>query len=311
MKNSNSSNNPKTKCGRVAIIGRPNVGKSTLLNFLIGEKLASISPKPQMTRDVIRGILTIPNGKTFESPYRGQIIFLDTPGAHQPHDVLGEEMIHDIRQSLEDADILYWMVYPRTIGETELKLLRWLKDFTKPVFLLVNQVDKFPKLEILPAIDSYQKEYPFKEFIPISAVSGENIKVLVQKTLEYLPEGDFVYPEDQISDQNERFHVQEMIREKLYHELEDELPYAAAVRLETFKEEEKITRIQATIIVERDSQKAIVIGKGGAKIKTIGRTARLEIEKFLGKKVFLELWVKVMSEWKESKSFLREIRGQL
>ena len=165
---------PKTRSGYVAIIGRPNVGKSTLLNFLIGEKLAGISSKPQTTRDVIRGILTVPDGKPFESPYRGQVIFLDTPGAHKPHDILGEEMIHDIRRSLEDADILYWMVYPREIGETERGILRWLKDFTRPVFLLVNQIDKFPKLEILPAIDSYQKEFPFKEFIPISAVNDAN-----------------------------------------------------------------------------------------------------------------------------------------
>ena len=300
----------KTKCGYVAIIGRPNVGKSTLLNLLVGEKLAGISPKPQTTRDVIRGILTVPDGKPYESPFRGQVIFLDTPGVHRPHDVLGEEMVHDVRQSLEDADILYWMVYPREPGQAEQEILKWIKNFTKPVFLLVNQVDKFPKPYVLPAIDAYQKEYPFKEFIPISAVTGENIKVLVQKTLEHLPEGEFVYPEDQLSDQNERFHVQEMIREKLYHELEDELPYSATVRIDSFKEEEKIDRIQATIIVERDSQKAIVIGKGGEKIKAIGRSARLEIEKFLGKKVFLELWVKVMPEWKENKSFLRELRGQ-
>lgn len=299
----------KTKCGYVAIIGRPNVGKSTLLNLLVGEKLAGISPKPQTTRDVIRGIMTVPDGKAFKSPYRGQIIFLDTPGVHQPHDVLGEEMVRDVRQSLEDADILYWMVYPREIGRTEQGILHWIRDFKKPVFLLVSQVDKFPKPEILPTIDSYQKLFPFKDFIPVSAVTGENIELLVQKTLECLPEGEFVYPEDQLSDQNERFHVQEIIREKLYHELEDELPYDAAVRIDSFQEEEKITRISATLIVTRDSQKAIVIGKRGDKIKTIGRAARLEIEKFLAKKVFLELWVKVMPEWKENRSFLKEIRN--
>ena len=300
----------KTKCGYVAIIGRPNVGKSTLLNFLVGEKLAGISSKPQTTRDVVRGIATIPDGQLFKSPYRGQIIFLDTPGVHEPRDILGEEMIHDVRRSLEGADILFWMVYPRAIGETEQRMLKWLKGFTKPVFLLINQVDKFPKLQVLPAIDSYRKEYPFKEFIPVSAVTGENIDLLIQKTLEHLPEGDFVYPDDQLSDQNERFHVQEMIREKLFHELEEELPYDAAVQIEAFSEEDKLTRIQATIIVERDTQKAIVIGKGGAKIKVIGRAARLEIERFLARKVFLELWVKVMPEWKENKEFLREIRGQ-
>jgi GTP-binding protein Era len=151
--------------------------------------------------------------------------------------------------------------------------------------------------------------YPFREFIPISAATGENIDTLIRKTLDCLPEGEFIYPEDQISDQNERFHAQELIREKLYHELEDELPYDATVRIDSYRDEEKITRISATIIVSRDSQKAIVIGKGGLKIREIGRTARLEIEKLIGRKVFLELWVKVMAGWKENTSFLRKIRG--
>jgi len=238
-------------------------------------------------------------------------VFLDTPGVHRPHDKLGEEMIRDVRQSFEDADVLYWMVYPRAIGETEERMLGWFRDLKKPVFLLVNQIDKFPKLQVLPAIDSYQKVYPFREFIPISAVTGENIDSLVCKTLECLPEGDFIYPEDQISDQNERFHVQELIREKLFHELEAELPYDAAVRIDNYKDEEKITRISATVIVNRESQKAIVIGKNGIKIKEIGRTARLEIEKLIGRKVFLELWVKALPDWKENTSFLREIRGTM
>ncbi|HOG23824.1 MAG TPA: GTPase Era [Candidatus Omnitrophota bacterium] len=301
-------NNSETRAGYVSIIGRPNVGKSTLLNFLVGEKLAGVSSKPQTTRDVVRGIVTIPNGKKVGSPYRGQIVFLDTPGVHEPHDQLGKEMLHGARHSLDDADVLFWMVYPREIGDTEERMLGWLKDFRKPVFLLVNQIDKFPRLQVLPAIDSYQKVYPFKDFIPISAVTGENIDVLMQKTLECLPKGDFIYPEDQISDQNERFHVRELIREKLYHELEDELPYDATVRIESYKDEEKITRISATIIVSRESQKAIVIGKGGLKIREIGRTARLEIENLIGRKVFLELWVKVIAGWKENASLLGEIR---
>lgn len=293
--------------GRVAIVGRPNVGKSTLLNYLVGEKLAGTSAKPQTTRNIIRGILTVPEGKIFGSPCGGQIVFLDTPGVHQPKDMLGEGMIREVRQSLEEADLLYWMAYPKPMGDVERGMLSWVKELTIPVFLLVNQIDRFSKDQLLPALTSFQRAYDFKEFIPVSARTGENIKVVIQKTLEYLPEGDFLYPEDQLSDQNIRFHVQEMIREKLYHHLGEELPYDATVRIDEFKEDGKMTRIHATIVVERDSQKAIVIGRGGEKIKQIGTAARLDIEKFLGRKVFLELWTKVIPQWKTNREFLREI----
>ncbi len=296
----------QTKVGHVAIIGRPNVGKSTLLNKLVGEKLAGTSAKPQTTRDVVRGILTVPDGAAVESPYRGQIVFLDTPGVHQPKDALGAGMVRDVHQSLADADILYWMVYPKALGEPERAILKWMQEVKLPVFLVVNQIDHFPKDDLLVALDAYQKVFPFKEYIPISAKTGENVSKLIQQTLAYLPEGEFIYPEDQISDQNIRFHVQEMIREKLYHFLGEELPYDGAVRIDEFKEEERITRIHATIVVERDSQKAIVIGKGGEKIKQIGTAARLDIQKFLGKKVFLQLWCKPIPGWKSNLGFLRE-----
>ena len=296
----------ETKVGHVAIIGRPNVGKSTLLNKLVGEKLAGTSAKPQTTRDVIRGILTVPDGAAVQSPYRGQIIFLDTPGVHQPKDALGAGMVRDVQQSLADADILYWMVYPKALGEPERAILKWMKEVTIPVFLVVNQIDHFPKDDVLVALDAFQKVFAFKEFIPISAKTGDNVKTLIQQTLAYLPAGEFIYPEDQLSDQNVRFHVQEMIREKLYHFLGEELPYDGAVRIDEFNEEPKITRIHATIVVERDSQKAIVIGKGGEKIKQIGMAARLDIERFLGKKVFLELWCKPIPGWKSNAGFLRE-----
>jgi GTP-binding protein Era len=296
----------ESKVGHVAIIGRPNVGKSTLLNYLVGEKLAGTSAKPQTTRDVIRGILTVPDGKAFESPYRGQIIFLDTPGVHRPKDALGEGMVREVHQSLSDADLLFWMAYPKTMGDVERGILEWVKDLSIPVFCVINQIDRFPKDDLLRALDSFQKAYAFKEFIPISARTGENVKTLVQQTLKYLPEGEFIYPEDQLSDQNVRFHVQEMIREKLYHFLGEELPYDGAVRIDEFKEEPKITRIHATIVIERDSQKAIVIGKGGEKIKQIGTAARLDLERFLGKKVFLELWCKVIPDWKSNPRFLNE-----
>ncbi len=299
---------PETKAGRVAIIGRPNVGKSTLLNRLVGEKIAGTSAKPQTTRDVIRGILTVTDGREFESPYRGQIVFLDTPGVHQPKDVLGAGMIRNVHESLESADLLYWMVYPKAMGDAEREILKWVKGLSIPVFLLVNQIDHFPKDDLLVALDSFQKVYAFKEFIPVSAKTGENIKALIRQTLAYLPQGEFIYPEDQISDQNIRFHAQEMIREKLYHFLGAELPYDGAVRIDEFKEEAKITRIRATIVIERESQKAIVIGKGGEKIKRIGTAARLDLEKFLGRKVFLELWCKVIPGWKTNTAFLRESR---
>lgn len=298
----------QTRVGHVAIIGRPNVGKSTLLNYLVGEKLAGTSAKPQTTRDVIRGILTIQDGKMFRSEYPGQIVFLDTPGVHQPKDALGEGMIREVRQSLEDADLLYWMVYPKPMDDIERTILKWVQGLSIPVFLVMNQIDRFPKNDMIPALDSFQKAYAFKELIPISARTGENAKILVQQTLKYLPEGEFIYPEDQLSDQNVRFHVQEMIREKLYHYLGAELPYDAAVRIDAFKEDGKLTRISATIIVTRESQKAIVIGKGGEKIKQIGTAARCDIESFMGQKVFLELWCKVMPDWKSNRSFLNEAR---
>ena len=299
---------PETKVGHVAIVGRPNVGKSTLLNYLVGEKLAGTSAKPQTTRDVVRGILTVPEGSVYQSPYRGQIIFLDTPGVHKPKDALGEGMVRDVHQSLSDAELLFWMVYPKAMGDTERAILSWVKDLSIPVFCVINQIDRFPKKDLLVALDSYQKAFAFKEFVPISAKTGENVHALVQQTLLYLPQGEFIYPEDQLSDQNVRFHVQEMIREKLYHFLGEELPYDGAVRIDDFNEEAKITRIHATIVVERDSQKAIVIGKGGEKIKQIGMAARLDIERFLGKKVFLELWCKPIAGWKSNIGFLRESR---
>ena len=300
--------NPETRVGAVTILGRPNVGKSTLLNCLVGEKLAGISAKPQTTRDVVRGILTVEDGKEVSSPYRGQIIFLDTPGIHRPQDLLGEEMLRDVRDSLEQADLIYWMVYPLPMKGPEREILKWVEKLSVPVFLLINQVDRFPKSDILLAIDSFQKAYSFREYLPISAKTGEQIPLLIQKTLEYLPKGEFLFPEDQLSDQSQRFHVQEMIREKIFLHTGEEIPYATTVRIEQFQEEAVPLHIAATIIVERESQKGIVVGKGGEKIKQIGQAARLDIEKFLGQKVFLELWVKVVPNWKTNRAFLREMK---
>lgn len=287
------------KAGYVAIIGRPNVGKSTLLNRLVGEKLAGVSPKPQTTRGCIRGILTRPEG---------QILFLDTPGLHEPRDLLGSWMIQEIKKSIEDADLLYWMVLPEMPGSAEQKVLELVRTLSIPVFLLVNQVDRFPKPKILPALDAYQKAFSFRELIPISAKTGDQLELLLEKTLEHLPAGEALFPEDQISDQNERFIVAEMIREKLFHFTGEEIPYATTVLIEDFKDRnEKIVDIQATVIVEKDSQKAIVIGKRGEKMKQIGQAARLDLEKFLGKKVFLQLWVKTLPHWKRDERTLRHL----
>lgn len=280
-------------------MGRPNVGKSTLLNRLVGAKLAGVSPKPQTTRISIRGILT---------RSEGQIIFLDTPGLHDPRDLLGNWMMEEARRALEGADLLYWMVLPGKQHPYDEKILEIVKGLRIPVFLLVNQVDRFPKPEILPVLEHYSKLYSFKELIPISSRQGDQIELLLQKTFEHLREGAVLFPEDQISDQNERLLVAEIIREKLFHFTGEEIPYATTVVIEDFKEkDEQLVEIHATVIVERDSQKAIVIGKGGAKMKEIGQAARLDIENLLGKKVYLKLWVKTLPHWKRDEAALRRL----
>ncbi len=289
----------KTKSGFVAIVGRPNVGKSTLLNRLVGEKLAGVSPKPQTTRPVIRGILTRDEG---------QVIYLDTPGHHDPHDSLGRWMIGEIQKSLDSVDLLYFMVLPRDVHPLDKRLLQTIEAARLPTFLVVNQIDRFAKPEILPVLEHYHLLHPFKEMIPISAKDGDQVDLLIQKTFEHLPEGPLLFDPEQVSDQEERLFVGEMIREKLFHLTEQEIPYATSVSVESFKErEDGLISIQATIVVERDSQKAIVIGKGGAKLKEIGTVSRLEIEAFLGKKVFLELWVKTISHWKSDQAALRRL----
>ena len=289
----------KKRVGFVAIVGRPNVGKSTLLNLMVGEKLAPVSDKPQTTRGVVRGICT---------QAEGQIIFIDTPGHHAPQDDLGRWMIGEIEKSLEAVDLLYWMVLPKKPGFEDQKILELLSSRKVPLFLVMNQVDRYPKPSLLPSLDAYQKMHAFKELIPISAKTGDQVPLLVKKTFEYLPEGELLYPEDQISDQQERFFVQELIREKIFIQTDQEVPYAASVMIEEFKERnDKLVDIRATVLVEKQSQKAIMIGKNGDRMKQIGQEARLEIEKMLGKKVFLQLWVKVLPGWKENASHLKEL----
>ena len=292
----------KTKSGYVSIIGRPNVGKSTLLNRIIGEKLAGVSPKPQTTRGSVRGIHTTP---------QGQIVFFDTAGLHEPRDPLGKWMVQDVEKCLSNADLVYWMVLPEPPEPFEEKILEIVKKLTVPVFLVVNQIDRFQREEMLPILDFYSKAYPFRELIPISAKRVIQIDLLLEKTFEHLPEGPMLFPEDQISDQNERDIVSEMIREKLFHFTGEEIPYSSAVKIDVFKDRnDKLTDIEATIFVERDSQKAIVIGKQGHKLKEIGQAARLDIEKFIGKKVFLQLWVKTLDQWKKDPNALKRLGYQ-
>lgn len=286
------------KSGFVGILGRPNVGKSTLLNRLVDEKLAGVSPKPQTTRACVRGILT---------QAAGQIVYLDTPGLHDPRDRLGDWMMREVRRILPDADVLYWMVLPRPIDPEEEQLLEVLENVSKPVICVINQIDRYAKPAILPAIASYRERFDFVEMIPISAQRGDQVDLLVQKTFEYLPEGPLLFPEDQISDQKERFLVREMISEKLFRFTGEEIPYSATVVIEDFKDEKEQARIEATIYVEKNSQKAIVIGEKGRKIKQIGQAAREDIERLLGKKVFLRLWVKTLEHWRRDERTLKRL----
>jgi GTP-binding protein Era len=288
----------KKRAGFAAIIGRPNVGKSTLLNRLVGEKIAGVSPKPQTTRRTVRGILTVPEG---------QIIFVDTPGFHSPQDMLGKWMAREIQKALEGIDLVYWLVLPEDNAYEE-KILDTLRPLPIPVFLLINQIDRFPKPRILSSIEKYHRQFAFKEVIPISAKTGEQTDLLVQKTLECLPEGGALFPEDQISDQNERDLAGEIIREKLFRFTGEEIPYATAVMVDEFRERaDGLIELSATVVVERDSQKAMVIGKHGQKMKEIGTAARRDIERLLGHKVFLRLWVKTLPHWKKDRSALKTL----
>ncbi len=287
------------RSGFVAIIGKPNVGKSTLLNRIIGEKLSGVSPKPQTTRGVIRGIYTVP---------AGQIIFVDTPGHHVPQDSLGKFMLHEIEKAVDSVDVLYWMCLPRMPDEQERKILEVVQHSKKPVILVINQVDRYPKPEVLPVIQKFSEMAPFQEIIPISAKTGLQVPLLLEKTFELLPEGESLYPEDQISDQQERVFIQEIIREKIFLNTREEVPYATAVRIESFKERgPNLVAIEATILVDKESRKGILIGKKGEMLKKIGQASRVEIEKFLQSKVHLQLWIKVLSDWKNKEDSLREL----
>ncbi len=280
------------KSGFATLIGRPNVGKSTLMNYLIGQKVAITSNKPQTTRNRIQTVLTRPEG---------QIVFVDTPGIHKAKNKLGEYMVNIARHSLDDVDAALWLVEPSTfIGAGERHIMEQLKKITTPVVLVINKIDMVKKEEVLTCIDAYRKEYDFAEIVPVSARSGENTEELIRVILRYLPYGPQFYDEDTITDQPERQIVAELIREKALHCLEDEIPHGIAVAIDRMKMQKKVMHIDATVICERDSHKGIIIGKQGAMLKKIGSTARFEIEKMLGCRANLKLWVKVQKNWRDS-----------
>ena len=273
------------KSGFVTLIGRPNVGKSTLMNYLIGQKIAITSNKPQTTRNRIQTVLTTEEG---------QIVFVDTPGIHKAKNKLGEYMVNVAERTLNEVDVVLWLVEPSTfIGAGEKHIVEQLGRVKTPVVLVINKVDMVKKEEVLTFIDAYRKIYDFAAIVPVSARSGENTEELVKVIMKYLPYGPQFYDEDTITDQPERQIVAELIREKALHALNDEIPHGIAVAIDSMKYRRKIVDIDATIICERDSHKGIIIGKQGVMLKKIGSTARFEIERMLDCKVNLQLWVKV------------------
>lgn len=287
------------KSGFVAIIGRPNVGKSTLMNHLIGQKIAITSKKPQTTRNKIQTVYTCEDG---------QIIFLDTPGIHKAKNKLGEYMVNVAEQTLKDVDVILWLVEPTTyIGAGEKHIAEQLQKTSLPVILVINKVDTVKKEDILQVIENYRKLYDFAEIIPASALRGQNTKDIVNSLFKYMPYGPMFYDEDTVTDQPQRQIVAEIIREKALHALDEEIPHGIAVTIEKMRERkgQHIVDIEATIICERDSHKGIIIGKQGSMLKKIGSNARFEIEKILEERVNLKIWVKVKKDWRDSDTLMK------
>ncbi len=293
------------RSGFVSIVGRPNAGKSTLLNALVGEKIAIVTEKPQTTRTRIQGMLNV---KAQRGRPAGQLIFIDTPGVHKPDSRLNRKMMQEIHAALESRDLVLLIVdASERFGPGDEHVLELVKRSGAPVFLLLNKVDKLHKEKLLPLMDHYSKLHQFQEVIPISAMKGQGLDVLLERVVRALPEGPRYFPQDQLTDQPERFLASEIIREKVLLKTGKELPYATAVVVERYEELPRLTRISAVIYCERDGQKAILIGKGGQKLKEMGMSARLELERRLGKKVFLELFVKVKAGWRQSEAFVDEL----
>lgn len=288
------------KSGFVSIIGRPNVGKSTFVNRVIGHKIAIMSDKAQTTRNKIQGVMTRDDA---------QIIFIDTPGIHKPKHKLGDYMMRVAKNTLSEIDAIMFMVnVNEDIGRGDKYIMEMLKNVKTPIFLVLNKIDLVHPDTLMPKIEQYQSYMDFTDIIPISALEGLNVDHFIDVLKSFLPEGPKYYPDNQISDHPEQFVVSEIIREKILHLTSEEIPHAIGVNVDRmFKEDEDRVRIEATIYVERDSQKGIVIGKGGKKLKEVGKRARRDIEMLLGSKVYLELWVKVQRDWRNKVNFIRQI----
>lgn len=288
------------KSGFVSIIGRANVGKSTFMNRVIGHKIAIMSDKAQTTRNKIQGVMTREDA---------QIIFLDTPGIHKPKHKLGDYMMRVAKNTLSEIDAIMFMVnVNEDIGRGDEYIMEMLKNVKTPVFLVLNKIDLVHPDALMPKIEKYKTYMNFTEIVPISALEGLNVDHFIDVLKDYLPEGPKYYPDDQISDHPEQFVVGEIIREKILHLTSEEIPHAIGVNVDRMiKESEERVRIEATIFVERDSQKGIVIGKGGKKLKEVGKRARRDIEMLLGSKVYLELWVKVQKDWRNKVNFIRQM----
>uniref|UniRef100_A0A831XLC7 GTPase Era n=1 Tax=Geobacter metallireducens TaxID=28232 RepID=A0A831XLC7_GEOME len=289
------------RSGFVSIIGRPNVGKSTLLNRILGEKIVITSDKPQTTRNRIQGIHNVPGA---------QIVFIDTPGIHQARSRLNRYMVEVALSAIREVDLILFLVEAnQKPGEQEQEIIDVLAGAAAPVFLVINKVDLTEKGRVLERIAAYKDRYPFREIVPVSAGTGDGVEHLVELVRDALPEGPVYFPDDILTDVPERFIAAEIIREKVFRLTRDEIPYATAVEVDSFKEREDggLVSIAATITVERDSQKGIIIGKKGAMLKKIGSAARVEIEKLLNTKVFLELFVRVRKDWSEDERMLKEL----
>ena len=287
------------KSGFAAIVGRPNVGKSTLLNRVVGQKIAIMSDKAQTTRNKIQGVYTTPDA---------QIVFIDTPGIHKPKHRLGDFMVETAYSALREVDVTLFMISAdQKRGKGDDFIIERLRKNETPVFLVINKIDKVPPDELLAIIEDYAAQMTFAEIVPISATEGNNFETLMRLVIDQMPEGPQYFPEDQITDHPEYFIVSELVREKVLLLTRDEVPHSVAVVVDSMKRDEndKI-HIQATIVVERDSQKGIIIGKGGKMLKQIGTKARLDIEHLLDDKVYLELWVKVQKDWRDKQTFLTD-----
>ena len=292
--------NENFKSGFVALVGRPNVGKSTLMNHLIGQKIAITSEKPQTTRNRIQTVYT---------DKRGQIIFLDTPGIHKAKNKLGEYMVNVAEHTLKEVDVVLWLVEPTTfIGAGERHIAEQLSKVNTPVILVINKIDTVPEKEkLLAIIDAYRKLYPFKEVVPISAATGSNTETLLSVIRKFLPEGPQYFPAEMVTDQPERQIASEIIREKALYLLQDEIPHGIAVEIMSMKKrpDQNMVDVQALIYCEKDSHKGIIIGKNGAMLKKISTEARRDIERFMGTKVYLETWVKVKENWRDNMNYIR------